>query len=68
MRNEDYDRELLVTITLICVALASVIGAFETTTAAVTQAGAHSPPRVEQLAPVRVIGTPFVLNTNPSAR
>jgi len=68
MRNEDYDRELLVTVTLICVALTSVFNAFETTTPPVAQAGAQSPPRVEQLAPVRVIGTPFVLNTNPGVR
>ncbi len=67
MRNEDYDRELLVTVTLICVALTSVFSAFETTPP-VTKASAQSPPRVEQLAPVRVIGTPFVLNTNPGAR
>jgi hypothetical protein len=68
MRNEDFDRELLVTVTLICVALTSVVSAFETSTPPVTQASAQSPPRVEQLAPVRVVGTPFVLNTNPGAR
>jgi hypothetical protein len=66
MRNEDYDRELLVTVTLICVALASIVSAFEADPP-VAKTGAQLP-RVEQLSPVRVIGTPFVLNTNPGAR
>ena len=65
MRNEDYGRELLVTVTLICAALTSVFSAFEAAPP-VAKAGAQS--RVEQLAPVRVIGTPFVLNTDPGAR
>ena len=64
MRNEDYDRELLAFVTLICVALTTTFSLFETTTppaAKVTQA----PARIEQLEPVRVVGTPFVLNTSP---
>lgn len=67
MRNEDYDRELLVVVTLICVALTTSVSLFETTAPAVARV-AQAPARVEQLAPVRVVGTPFVLNTNPRER
>ena len=72
MRNEDYDRELLAFVALICVALTTTFSLFETTTppaAKVTQAPARvEPARIEQLEPVRVVGTPFVLNTSPRAR
>jgi hypothetical protein len=68
MRNEDYDRELLVTVTVICAALAAVVSVFETTSPSRARADAPGQARAEQLAPVRVVGTPFVLNTNPRER
>jgi hypothetical protein len=68
MRNEDYDRELLVFVTLFCVVFAVAVSVFDTSpqTAKTTEAAT----RVEQptLAPVRIIGTPFVPNTNPGVR
>jgi len=67
MRNEDYDRELLVFATLVCAAVVAIVSLFETTTPSVAKA-VQTPTRVEQLAPVRVVGTPFVLNTNPRGR
>ena len=68
MRNEDYDRELLAAVTLICAALAAFVSVFETTTPSVTGAMAQASTRVERLDPVRIVGTPFVPNTNPSVR
>ena len=68
MRNEDYDRELLAAVTLICAALAAVVSVFETTTPSAAGAMAQASKRVEQLDPVRIVGTPFVPNTNPSVR
>jgi hypothetical protein len=68
MRNEDYDRELLVFVTLVCLVLAAVVSVLETglraTKATPANARADQPPP----ATVRVIGTPFVPNTNPSVR
>jgi hypothetical protein len=75
MRHQDYDRVLLACAALICAALTVVAGVFETTTPAPAKTVAQTqvrieqaPVRVEQLAPVRVVGTPFVLNTDPSVR
>lgn len=68
MRNEDYDRELLAGITLICTALAVVVGLFDTTTPTNAGVASQTTARVEQLTPVRVVGTPFVPNTDPSVR
>jgi hypothetical protein len=68
MRNEDYDRELLAAVTLICAALATVVSLFETSTPSVARARAQTQTRIEQLEPVRVVGTPFVLNRNPGVR
>ena len=67
MRNEHYDRELLAVVTLICAALTTIVSLFEMTTPSVANI-AQAPTRIEQLEPVRVVGTPFVLNTNPRAR
>jgi hypothetical protein len=68
MRNEDYDRELLASVTLFCVLFATAVSIFDTSPQAAKITEAET--RVEQpmLAPVRVIGTPFVPNTNPSVR
>ena len=75
MRQLDYDRVLLACAALICAALTVVTGLFETTTPAPAKTVAQTPVRieqaplrVEQLAPVRVVGTPFVLNTDPRVR
>ena len=70
VRNEDYDRELLIGVTLICAVIAVAGSLLEPSSPAIASsvASAPSPPRVEQLEPVRVVGTPFVLNTNPRER
>ena len=68
MRNENYDRELLVFVTLFCTVLATAVSVLDAspTTAKAMQAKTH----VEQpkLSPVRIIGTPFLPNANPSIR
>ena len=68
MRNEDYDRELLAFVILFCVVFAAAVSVFDTSPSAATTT--QSAARGEQpgLPPVRIIGTPFVPNTNPSAR
>jgi hypothetical protein len=68
MRNEEYDRELLVAVTMICTAVAVGASMLETTTPTMASAVAQATTRTEEIRPVRVIGTPFVPNTNPSAR
>ena len=68
MRNEDYDRELLAGVTMICVMLTAVVSLYDTAKPSAAKSAAQASVRVEQLAPVRVVGTPFVLNTNPSER
>jgi len=68
MRNEDYDRELLAGVTVICTVLALLIAPFETAKPSISKSVAQTPTRVEQLEPVRVVGAPLVLNTNPSVR
>jgi hypothetical protein len=68
MRNEDYDRELLVFVTLFCVVFAAAVSALDTSPS--TAKSTSTATRIEQpaLAPVRVIGTPFVPNTDPRVR
>jgi hypothetical protein len=68
MRNEDYDRELLAFVTLFCVVFATAVSVFDASPQAAKTTEAVT--RVEQptLAPARIIGTPFVPNTNPSVR
>lgn len=64
MRNEDYDRELLVGVALICsciAAIASIPGSAPETRGAEVSA-------LHEIEPVRVLGTPFVPNTNPAVR
>jgi len=68
MRNEDYDRELLVVVTLFCVVFATAVSILDTSPSIAKAAQVTT--RVEQsdLPPVRIIGTPFVPNTNPRLR
>ena len=68
IRNEEFDRELLACATLICAALTVVVSLFETTKPSTAGATAQAQTRVEQVPPVRVVGTPFVPNTDPSVR
>jgi hypothetical protein len=70
MRNEDYDRELLAAVTLICATIAVGASLLDPSSPAVAKsiASAQSPARLEQVEPVRVVGTPFVPNTNPRER
>jgi hypothetical protein len=70
MRNEDYDRELLAAVTVICAAIAVGASLLDPSSPAIAKsvASAQSSARVEQLAPVRIVGAPFVLNTNPRER
>ena len=69
MRNEDYDRELLAAVTLICAAIAIGASLLDPSSPAVAKSVSSTPPaRLEQLDPVRVVGTPFMLNTNPRER
>jgi hypothetical protein len=78
MRNEDYDRELFAAVTVICTMFAVGASALETTKLSVanssvakpsiTKAVTQAPTRVDQLEPVRIIGTPFFPNTKPGVR
>jgi curli biogenesis system outer membrane secretion channel CsgG len=68
MRNEDYDRELLVAVTLICAALAAGVSLLETTRPTVAETVNQARSQLEPPGPVRIIGTPFVPNTNPNVR
>lgn len=70
MRNEDYDRELLAFVTLCCVVLAITASLFDTSPSAATtvQASARVEAPASEPAPVRIVGTPFAPNVNPSVR
>jgi uncharacterized ion transporter superfamily protein YfcC len=69
MRNEDYDRELLAAVILICAAVAVGASLIDPSSPAVAKSVTSVQlQRVEPLKPVRVVGTPFVLNTNPRER
>jgi hypothetical protein len=71
MRNEDYDRELLAIVTLFCVVLATAVSVLDASPSAATSV-AQASTRTEQASvaavPVRIVGTPFVPNTNPGKR
>jgi hypothetical protein len=69
MRNEDYDRELLAIVTSFCVLVAAAVSVFDISSS-MTKSAAAASSTVEQPAAtaVRVVGTPFVPNTNPSQR
>lgn len=73
MRNENYDRELLAFVLLFCAVFAIAVSVLDTPppsasspSARSTQAAIHT--QQSERAAVRVIGTPFVPNTNPSIR
>jgi hypothetical protein len=68
MRNEDYDRELLVAVAVICVIIAAVASLFETSRPSSAMETASRLQAPAGITPVRVVGTPLVLNTNPSQR
>ena len=69
MRNEDYDRELLAGVTRHLHGLGAASSPrSKRQSRPSAKAVAQTPTRVEQLEPVRVVGTPLVLNTNPSVR
>jgi len=59
---------LLATVTLLSLAVAGVAGVLELAPAAPQQAEAIKPVYVADQTQVRVIGTPFVPNTNPRER
>jgi hypothetical protein len=69
MRNEDYDRELLAIVTSCCVLIAAAVNVFDMGPS-MTKGIAAASMSAEQpvVTTVRVIGTPFVPNTNPSQR
>jgi len=64
MRNEDYDRELLVCVALICSGIAAIAGI----PASVPDPSLATVSVLERPEPVRIVGTPFVPNTNPAIR
>ena len=69
MHNEDYDRELLAFVALFSVVVAIAVNVLDPSTS-VANGPTQASVRIEQdtPSPVRVIGTPFVPNTNPSQR
>ena len=68
MRHETYDSMLLACCRVDLRRSTVVAGLFETTTPAPAKTVAQAPLHVEYLAPMRAIGTPFMLNSDPSVR
>ena len=69
MRNEDYDRELLAIVTSFCVLFAIAVSVFDAGPSMATSTSQASMSTAPSTAtPVRVVGTPFVPNTNPGLR
>jgi hypothetical protein len=68
MRNEDYDRELLAIVTSFCVLIAAAVSVLDISPSAAKSAGASTALEHPTATSVRVVGTPFVPNTNPSER
>ncbi|MBA7466876.1 hypothetical protein ES703_63013 [subsurface metagenome] len=66
VREDDRNIVLLATVTLVSVAVAGVVALFEPATA--KQEIATSPAYLADSTPVRVVGAPFVPNTNPRER
>ena len=63
VREDNRNMALLVSVTLVCAMLALIAAAFEP--AASTVRIADNQTAVAEDAPVRVVGVPFVPNTNP---
>jgi hypothetical protein len=68
VREEDCNMVLLATVTLVSLTVAGVASVLELAPAASQQAEAIKPVYVADQTAVRVIGTPFVPNTNPRER
>lgn len=66
VREDDRNLVLLATVTLVSVAVAGVVVLFEPATA--KHEFATSPAYLVDSTPVRVVGAPFVPNTNPRER
>ena len=68
VREEDCNMVLLAAVTLFSLAVAGVASALEPAPAPTPSAEASKPVYLADESPVRVIGPPFVPNTNPRAR
>ena len=66
VREEDCNMVLLAAVTLVSLAVAGGVALFEP--AAAKQEAASTPAYLADSTPVRVIGAPFVPNTNPRER
>jgi uncharacterized membrane protein len=66
VREEDRNLVLLAAVTLVSVVVAGVVILFEPTTA--KQEIASTPAYLADSTPMRVVGAPFVPNTNPRER
>jgi hypothetical protein len=66
VREDDRNIVLLATVTLVSVAVAGVVALLEPATA--KQEIATSPAYLADSTPVRVVGAPFLPNTNPRER
>ena len=63
VREEDRNMVLLASVALVCAMLALIAAAFEPTSS--TAQTANRQTALADQAPVRVVGVPFVPNTNP---
>jgi hypothetical protein len=66
VREENCNMVLLAAVTLVSLGIAGVVALFEPATA--KQEIATSPAYLADSTPVRVVGAPFVPNTNPRER
>jgi hypothetical protein len=66
VREENRNMVLLMAVTLVSLGVAGIAALFEPTTA--KQESATSPAYLADSTPVRVVGAPFVPNTNPRER
>jgi len=64
-REEDNGLLLVTVVALICGAIAVLPGLFEPTA---SMAASKPPAQLASQGPVRIVGTPFVPNTNPRER
>ena len=63
VREEDRNLVLLASVTLVCALIALIAAAFEPAASTAQTASRHA--ALADQTPVRVVGTPFVPNTNP---